>query len=118
MVEDLPRKIEDRRGDSVATGGAVLGPGPATTAAGVSLSFECAFLSAAVSLVSLAELAAVVDSDSQILGSRFTAFLLADFFLAGDFEWHRTQSHLPRGTFNQHVKSLTNSRFKSNYSIP
>jgi hypothetical protein len=24
--------------------------------------------------------------------------LLAAFFLAGDLEWHRTQSHLPRGT--------------------
>jgi hypothetical protein len=94
----------------VATGGAALGPGPATTAAGVSLSFECTFFSAAASLVSLAELAAAVDSDSLTLGSRFTAFLLVDFFLAGDFEWHRTQSHLPRGTFNQNVKSLENSR--------
>lgn len=88
---------EDRRGDGVATG--VLGPGPATTAAvGASLSLECALFSAA-SLISLAELAAEVDSDSLILGSRLAAFLLAAFFLAGDLEWHRTQSHLPRGTY-------------------
>lgn len=93
---------EDRRGDGAATGGVPLGPEPAAMATEeASPSFECTFFS--TSLASLVELVAVEHSDSLTLGSRFTDFLLADFFLAGDLEWHRTHSHLPRGTFNQNM---------------
>ena len=70
---------EDRRGDGVATGVV------AAAALGVSL-VSAAILSAATT---------AVHSDDSLTR---LAFLLAAFFLAGDFEWQRTQSHLPRGT--------------------